>query len=215
MLSGRSLRFTVPLIAVGALLSGAAGSTPAQDAQAQPQSVADAARQAREAKKAAPKSKTITDDDLNKIPKTGAEAINAASPSTSAAQPASPAAAEAAAETPDQTPAPASSEASPAKKAGANPELAKLKAQIAQVKKELDLAQRELALDQDTFFSNPDHDHDTAGKAKLAAEQQQINDKQQQLDTLNTRLAALLELEARKKKSADETAPPATAQPQF
>jgi hypothetical protein len=206
MLFGKSLRFGVAPIAVCALLSWAAAA-PAQDGQSQTQSVADAARRAREAKKAAPKSKVITDDDLHKIPKTSADTINAAAPSASASQPANPAAAE----TPDQTPA--SSEASPAKKAGANPELAKLKTQIAQVKKELDLAQRELALDQDTFFSNPDHDHDTAGKAKLAAEQRQINDKQQQLDALNTRLAALLELEARKKKSAsDQVAPP--AQPQ-
>jgi hypothetical protein len=206
-MSGRSLHLTVSLLALGALLSGAVAATLAQDAQTQTESVAAAARKAREAKKAAPKSKVITDDDLNKLPKTGADAVNVATPSASATQPASPAPAESATETPNQTTPSANDGAA---KRAENPELAKLKAQIAQVKKELDLAKRELALDQDTFFSNPDHDHDTNGKAKLAGDQQQINEKQQELDSLNTRLAALLELEARKKKAA-ETAP---AQPQ-
>jgi uncharacterized coiled-coil protein SlyX len=70
-------------------------------------------------------------------------------------------------------------------------ELAALKEQIKQAQSDLDLRQREQALQQDTYFSNPDYVHDTAGKAKLDALKQQITDKQQELDRLKARLAEL------------------------
>jgi hypothetical protein len=50
---------------------------------------------------------------------------------------------------------------------------------------------REQALQQDTYFSNPDYVHDTAGKAKLDSIKQQITGKQQELDRLKARLAEL------------------------
>jgi hypothetical protein len=46
-------------------------------------------------------------------------------------------------------------------------------------------------LQQDTYFSNPDYVHDTAGKAKLDAIKQQVTDKQQIVDRLKGRLAEL------------------------
>ena len=69
-----------------------------------------------------------------------------------------------------------------------------MKAAIADAEKDADLLNRELALQQDTYLSNADHAHDTAGKAKLDALQQQVNDKGQDIDRLKPRLAALQEL---------------------
>jgi hypothetical protein len=212
MLCGKSLRLAAPLIVACSLFPRVAAAQ-SQDSQTQQtQSVADAARRTREEKKNATKSsKVITDDDLVKTPKPGAEGVNVGAPAKPDAQPPSPASV-AGTEAADQAAVSPSKDS--AKKTGEDPEIAKLKAQIGQIKKELDLVQRELALDQDTYYSNTDYAHDTAGKAKLAAEQQQINDKQQQLEGLKTRLAALQELEGRKKKAAgDQAAPPTTPQP--
>ena len=213
MLFGKSLRLAMPLIVACSLLPRA-WAAQSQDSQTQQtQSVADAARRSREDKKnTAKSSKVITDDDLDKTPKPGAEGLNVGAPPKSDSQPPSPAAV-AAAEAADQTAASPAKDSS--KKAGQDPEITKLKEQIAQAKKELDLLQRERALDQDTFYSNTDYAHDTAGKAKLASEQQQIDDKQQQLEGLKTRLAALQELAERNKKTAPRDATPsAPTQPQ-
>jgi hypothetical protein len=50
--------------------------------------------------------------------------------------------------------------------------------------------------------------HDTAGKAKLDSEKQQINDKQQEIERLKTRLAALEELKIHRKSNRTQAAPP-------
>lgn len=214
MLLAKSLRFALPLFAANAAcaLLPCLAAAQSQDSQTQQApSVADAARRAREEKKTAAKSsKVITDDDLVKAPKSGADSINVAGQTAPDAQQANPAATSAA-ESSDQAAAPASTGA--AKKTGEDPEIARLKGQVAKVKKELDLLQRGLALDQDTFYSNTDYAHDTAGRAKLATEQQQINDKQLELDGLKTQLAALIELENRKKNSSTGEAAPAQPQP--
>jgi hypothetical protein len=98
-------------------------------------------------------------------------------------------------------PAPANAPSSTAqneKKAPENEKLAKelaaLKEQIKQAESDLDLAKREQALQQDSYFSNPDYVHDTAGKAKLDAIKQQITDKQMELDRLKARLAVFLKV---------------------
>jgi hypothetical protein len=195
MLSGSSLRLAALLIVALALFPGAV-ARPQDSQDQQTQSVADAARRAREQKKNAAKSasKVITDDDLDtKKLKPGAEGLNVGSPPKLDTQPPSPAAV-ASAEAADQA---AGKESGP--KAGEDPGIARLKERIAQVQKELDLLQRGLALDQDSYYSKPDYSNDKAGKAKLDAEQQQINEKQQELDSLKTRLAALQELQDRKK----------------
>ena len=208
MVSGKIFHFVLPpLLACGLLACAAAAQS--QDSQGQlSQSVADAARQARATKKTAPgkPSKVISDDDLDTAPKPGAEGLNVGASPKLETEPPSRAviAADIAA---DQA------AANPEKKTDP-PQVAKLKEQIAQVKKELNLDQRELALDQDTFYSNVDYSHDTAGKAKLAEEQRQITQKQQQLDTLKARLAALLEEEERKEKTAGDRAAPSETAPQ-
>jgi exonuclease VII large subunit len=91
-----------------------------------------------------------------------------------------------------------------------DPQILRLKDLIADAEKDADLARRDLALQQDTVYSNPDYEHDIAGKAKLAALQQQINDKQQEVDRLKMRLAAMEELQ-KKKRAAKPGAAPAPA----
>jgi hypothetical protein len=204
---GSSWRLSVPLVAACMLLlCSAARSQDSQDQQAP--SVADAARHAREQKKTAAKSsKVVTDEDMEaKNPKSGAEGLNVGAPAKLDSQPPSPAAV-ATAEVADQAAASAGTDS--AKKTGESPEIARLKGQIAQAAKTLDLLQRELALDQDEYFSKPDYANDKAGKAKLDGQQRQINDKKEDLEGLKTRLAALQELEGRKKSAPAETAPPA------
>ncbi len=182
-----------------------------QSQDTQSESVADAARRAREKKKAAEKqpAPVITDDTLKPSAPASPEA-NVPTPATSSE--AAPAPASGAQPTADPSGA-ANAEAAPGapaseadQKTQASGELASSKQQVADAQKGLELLQRDLSLQQDTYISNPDHAHDTAGKAKLDAMQQQVTEKQQEVDALKTRLAALQE-------SLKTTAPPAPAAP--
>ena len=183
---------------------------PTQDSQNQ--SVADAARRARDKKKAAEKqpAPVITDDTLKRsapaaqpanepAPAPTSEAAPAAAPVPAAQPPADSSGAPdaSAAPVPPEQPAPAEA----GKKANDSAELAALKQQLADAQKDLELLQRELSLQQDTYISNPDHSHDIAGKAKLDAMLQQITGKQQALDALKAQLATL--------QSSASSAPPA------
>ena len=184
-------------------------------------SVADAARRAREQKKAAAKqpAPVITDDTL-KPAAPAAQAANAPVPAQSSeaapAPPRAPAAQPAAdsSDAPDASaaaapagqPAPAANAGDADQKAKESAELATLKQQVADALKDLDLLQRELALQQDTYLSNPDHSHDLPGKAKLDAMLAQITDKQQAVDALKTQLAAL-------QASSGSATPPAPIAP--
>jgi hypothetical protein len=171
-----------------------------QSSGAQSQSIAEAARRSRESAKNVTKpSKIITDDDLDKGNiKPGAQGLTLEAPPKLETQPPSPEASAA----PDPATVAAPSD---------DPEIARLKDSIADAEKDAELARRELALQQDTFFSNPDHDHDVAGKAKLDALQQQINEKQQEIDRLKTRLAAMEELQKKKRAPAKPATAPAPA----
>jgi|HubBroStandDraft_1064217.scaffolds.fasta_scaffold39833_2 hypothetical protein len=214
-----SLRLALVVLSAAAVLPLA---TRSQSQDPQTESVAEAARRAREQKKAAAKqpAPVITDDTL----KPSAPAAPAASPAAPPANPSAPA------QSPDAVPAPAGTPAaqapSAAENAAAQPipsaspdnsgnvnqkakdsaELTGLKQRLAEAQKGLDLLQRDFALQQDTYFSNPDHSHDTAGKAKLDATNQQIADKQQEVDDLKARVAAL-------EGSLGITAPAAPAMP--
>jgi hypothetical protein len=201
----RTLRFGVSLTAVYAVLFVYCGAAHAQDAQApQDQSVADAARQARAAKKnaAAKPAKVISDDDIdNKNIKPGAEGLNVGSPPTSDAVPPAPAAV-AAVEAADA--AAAAAEKNPPVTAGESPAIARAKERVLEVQKELDLLQRGFALDSDSYYSKPGFQDDKDGKVKLDAEQQQIGDKQQELDRVKAQLAELQEAWNAKKHAAAE-----------
>jgi hypothetical protein len=176
-----------------------------QSSDAQSQSIADAARKSRQAAKNSSKpSKVITDDDLDRENiKPGAQGLNVGAPAELETQPPSPDAVADAAATLSTPPDPANAAA-----ASDDPEIARLKDTIADAEKDADFARRDMALQQDTFYSNPDYEHDTAGKAKLAGMQQQINDKQQEIDQLKMRLAKLEEARKKKGGSAKPAAGP-------
>jgi hypothetical protein len=194
-------------------------TTLAQSQDSPAPSVADAARRAREQKKGAVRqpAPVITDDTL-KPAAPAAQAANAPAPSREAAPAPSPAPAvqpaadssgapdASAAPTPAGQPAPAAHAGDTDPKAKDSAELATLKQQVADAQKDLELLHRELALQQDTYFSNPDHSHDLAGKAKLEAMLEQITDQRQAVDALKTQLAAL-------QASSGTTAPAAPIAP--
>ena len=89
--------------------------------------------------------------------------------------------------------------------AGESPEIARAKERVLEVQKELDLLQRGFALDSDSYYSKPGFQDDKDGKAKLDAEQQQISDKQQELDRVKAQLAELQEAWNAKKHAAAES----------
>jgi hypothetical protein len=206
------MRLTAFLQIVAALLGIAiclptAARAQSQDAGAPSQnsSVADAARRSRDKKKNSSKSaKVITDEDLDRrnFPP-GQEGLNVGAAPRLETEPPSPQAV-ASAEAADK-----SSEQQAVKDAAEqDAQITRLKEQIKDAEKDFDLSQRQLALDQDSYFSNPDYAHDPAGKAKLDGEKQQINDKQQEIERLKTRLAALEELKSRRKPARAQAAPP-------
>ncbi len=182
----------------------------AQDppANSQSPSIADAARRSREQSKNATKpSKVITDDDVDKKNiKPGAQGLTVDAPAKLETTPPTADTVAAAASTPSGT-----ADASTSPVATDDPEIAKLKDSIVVAEKETDLSRRELALEQDTFLSNADHEHNPAGKAKIAAMQQEIDSRQQDIDRLKMRLAAMQELHhvpAASKKPAEQPATP-------
>jgi DNA repair exonuclease SbcCD ATPase subunit len=197
--------FTCLLVMVVGACGLLAGAAPRQD-QSQTDSVAEAARKAREKKKAATKSpKVISDDDLDRRNfQPGQDGLNVGSAPRLETEPPSPEAV-AAAEASD-----AAAEKEAAKKAADDDaELARLKGQLTTSEKDLDLAQRALALDQDAYLSKPDYANDAAGKAKLDSEKQQISDMQQEVEKLKTRVAALEESKKRRKPRKGQAAQPA------
>jgi len=209
------MRLFSPLPVIAALL-GAGVCLPiatlaqSQDAQAQQSasqdsSVADAARRARDQKKnAAKSSKVMTDDDLDRHEfKPGKGGFNVGAAPQLETVPPSPGAV-AAAEAADN----ASDEEAQKGAAAQDADIAKLKVQITQGEKDLDVSRRQLALDQDSYLSNPDYAHDTAGKSNLDNEKQQINDRQEDVERLKTRLAALEELKSHRKPARKKAAPP-------
>lgn len=199
--------FTCLLVTVFAacVVSTSAARWPEQD-QSQSDSVAEAARKAREKKKAATKSpKVISDDDLDRRTfQPGQDGLNVGSAPKSETEPPSPEAV-AAAEATD-----AAAEKDAAKNAAdEDAELARLKGQLTTSEKDVDLAQRALALDQDAYLSKPDYANDPAGKAKLDGEKQQISDMQQEVEKLKTRVAVLEEKKKRRKPRNGQATQPA------
>jgi len=179
-----------------------------QSQETQSQSVAEAAKRAKEAqKKATAKSKVITDDDIEtKKAKTGKEEL-----STPAVQPGGP---------PSFTASPGTEAAATAKEKPSadasaqkteSPEVKQLRAELAQADQDLDLAKREAALAQDSYYSKPDYTRDTAGKAKIDALKLQVTEKEKTAQYLKDRLTAL----GASLKPSDSTqpVPPATPQP--
>jgi len=142
------------------------------------QSVADAARRAREQKKKPEKpAKVITDETLDvkkgDVQSATAEQLRMPGAPETQGQPA------------------AANAPSSANQAENAKEIAALKEHIKQAQSDLDLLLRQLSLEQDNYFSKPDYIRDTAGKAKVDGIKQQVIDAQQALDRLKAKLAEL------------------------
>lgn len=189
MLRRITLRLVLQVVLVASLLPAVAFAQ-SQDTQ----SVAEASRRAREQKKPPAKpAKVITDEDIKPAPQPGSatpavQDATAASGTASSATDATAASSGIAASTEKPASSPAVSDAEEKKKAK---ELAELKAKIKEAASDVDLLQREQKLENDSYYSNTDYIHDTAGKAKLDDLKQQISDKQQELERLKAHLLEL------------------------
>ena len=178
MLRYITLRLTLPAVLSVTLLPAAAFAQ-AQDSQ----SVAEAARKARAQKKNTEKApKVITDETLD-VKKGDVQ-------SATAEQPRMPGSPEAPAQ-PAAAAAPGTPASPAAKDQKESKEVADLKVKIKRAQDDLDLLQREQSLENDSYYSQTDYAHDTAGNAKLDDLKQQVTDKQQELERLKARLAEL------------------------
>jgi hypothetical protein len=202
------------LLSVPSAFPSAARAHPQDSQEQQEQSVADAARRSREQKKSAAKqSKIISNEDLDlEYYKPGQEGYNFGAPSGSST--AAPSTVAVAADSADQSAASTNKDSQPKSKeseeaAAQDEEIKNLKEQIAHAEDQLKWQQRDFALNQDTVYSNPNYTDFKTGKAKLDSEQQQINERQQEIEGLKARLAELEERQGRRKQAApSENAPP-------
>jgi len=173
------------------LLAACLVGMPSARAQSQQeQSVAEAARKAREQKKTAAKpGAVITNDTLQPATPASVQNATAATESMPGTTPATSPGADATANT--------TTEAQPAKESAAedleakNAKIEALKQQIADKAKEADLQQRSLALENESYYSRPDFSKDPAGKAKLDAMQSDLAQKKEELAQLKARLKDL------------------------
>jgi chromosome segregation ATPase len=152
-------------------------------AGAQEQSVAEAARKAREKKKEAPKAaKIFTNDNM---PKAGAEVSvvgSGAAPVTAAGEkPAAKAGAE------GEEPVDPSKD-----EAGWRAKFADMRTKIAQAEKELDILQRELNLMQQQYYSDPNKAlREQYERKEINEHRKKIQDKQDELQRLRQQLTDL------------------------
>jgi hypothetical protein len=178
----RSMPIRIAIVAVVAAAFLPVGFGQSQDSQ----SVAEAARKAREKKKDTAKpAKVITDETLD-VKKGDVQSAVAEEPKIAGAEDAK---AQAAPGAPNATPANAA--AKDEKRDKLKKDLTELKEQIKQSLMDLDLLQRENRLDQDAYYSQPNYGSDTAGKQKLDDEKQQISNKQEEVARLKAKLADL------------------------
>jgi predicted RNase H-like nuclease (RuvC/YqgF family) len=147
-------------------------------------SVAEAARRARQQKQDAAKPAHVIDNDV--IPSSPAASAPAASPAAPASDSSSAAPANASDASADNK-----SEGDNADADQKKEEIESLKRQIAEKKEKVDLQQREIALAQDSFYTNPDHERDIAGKQKLTTMQNDLTQSQSELADLQAKLAKL------------------------
>jgi hypothetical protein len=197
-------------VCVSAILFAAClvGMPSARGQSGQEQSVAEAARKAREQKKTPAKpSVVITNDTLKpatpatvqqataateRMPGTDATAT---SEGTATGDASAPSGATPASDSGSTTEA---AKAAPPAKGPSEEEIAKKKAKIEALKqevadkaKEVDLQQRELALANESYYSRPDFSKDPDGKAKLDAMQSDLTQRKGELAQLKAKLKEL------------------------
>ena len=148
------------------------------------QSVAEAARRAREKKKDSAKpAKVFTDETLDvkkgDVQSAVAEEAKVAGAADANNQP----------QNGSPNPTASDGKTPAAKDEKLKKELTAAKEQLKQALKDLDLLERENRLDQDAYYSKPNYGADTAGKQKLDDEQRQINNKREEVERLKAKVA--------------------------
>lgn len=180
-------RVCVSMILLAGYHTGMPGAWAQSD---QGQSVAEAARKAREQKKTAAKPSTvITNDTLQPATPATVQNATAATERMPGAEATGTPAADATADAAKtaQTAKGPSEEEIAKKKA----EIAALKQEITDMAKEVDVQQRALALANESFYSRPDFSKDPDGKAKLDAMQSDLAQKKDELAQLKAKLKEL------------------------
>lgn len=174
------------------------GKAEPQDSQVQQnQSVVDAARRNREQKKtSAPAARVWTNDDLETQHTNHARKdFPELAPTAPQGEPTNTRAGDAA-ETPDQgakaiNNAPGTRSKESEEAAAEDAEIARLKKQLASAQNTLTWQRRQFLLQQNTIYSNPAYTTTHAGKSDLESAQLQIDQIQQQVDSLKGPLADL------------------------
>jgi len=179
------IKVCVSAILLGVCLVGMPGARAQSD---QGQSVADAARKAREQKKTAPKPGTVITNDTLK-PATPETVQNATA--ATERMPGADATASSDATTPAANAAQPPKESTEEEIAKKKAKIEALKQEIADKAREVDLQQRSLALENESYYSRPDFSKDPDGKAKLDAMQSDLEQKKDQLAQLKAKLKEL------------------------
>jgi DNA repair exonuclease SbcCD ATPase subunit len=153
-------------------------------------SVAEAAKRTRQQKQESAKPvKVITNDEIPSVP-TPAPAAAPTAPADNAAPPAP-----AEGSTPTDATAAVDKKKSAAETAedaeAKNAEIESLQKQIRELQDAISTQKGEIALDQNTFYSNPDYTHNTAGKDKLDREKSDLERMQAEMEELKSKLEAL------------------------
>lgn len=166
-------------------------------------SLAAAARRARERKKDQVKPTKVWDNDNIPTSVTSLSIVGNAPPAAenSANQPANVPGGSAAAGAANNAGADAS------KKSAVDAELAAAKERLQTLQNDLDIAQRKFALDRQMYNAKPDYSADKAGAASLQEEQSQVEAKQQELADAKKRVADLEEKLNSASKSGTSSAP--------
>lgn len=196
------------LLGLSAVVASAAQEQQGQSQRPQQQSVAEAAKKAKEQQKNAPKAQTVwTNDSIGSVQGT----VNVMGQS-SAAQSASQTAAGAAAGT-------TASKVTAAQTASAG-DLAKLQSQLADAKNtlasaktDLDIAQRKYDLDAAQYYSTPNYSADKQGQTTLDGEKSAIATKKQAADAAQKAVDNLTK-QIKALGGKVETAPAKSATPQ-
>jgi hypothetical protein len=187
---------TATLAAAILALSSAASARPqAATKPQQPETAAEAARKAREQKKAAGKPGRVWDNDNISLPMDDVEVIgpNANAPATNAnGEATSDQTANAANGAEQPAAATAAQQAlSPEELAAIQEEIRERQEKIADMKQDVDLAQRKYNLDAAMFYGKPDFVEDNDGQKAINQEKASVDDKKQQLLAAEQALAAL------------------------
>jgi hypothetical protein len=152
-------------------------------------SIAAAARRARENKKEHAKPAKVWDNDNIPTSATSLSVVGNASPAADNS-------ANQAANVPAGSAAPAAANnasADASKKSAVEADLAAAKERLQTLQNDLDIAQRKFTLDRQTYYAKPDYAADKAGAATLEDEQSQVEAKRQEVADAKKRVADLEE----------------------